>query len=31
MSMIVVATIMLIDMISEKYRHRLIGKDSLAH
>ncbi|MBM3522721.1 MAG: phosphonate ABC transporter, permease protein PhnE [Alphaproteobacteria bacterium] len=26
---IVVATIMLIDMLSERYRHRLIGKDSL--
>ncbi|MBM3539240.1 MAG: phosphonate ABC transporter, permease protein PhnE [Alphaproteobacteria bacterium] len=28
--LIVVATIMLIDMISEKYRHRIIGKDSLS-
>lgn len=29
--LIVIATIMAIDMVSEKYRHRLIGKDSLGH
>jgi phosphonate transport system permease protein len=29
--LIVITTIMAIDMLSEKYRHRLIGKDSLGH
>jgi phosphonate transport system permease protein len=29
--LIVIATIMLIDMASEKYRHRLIGQDTLGH
>lgn len=29
--LIVITTIMLIDMISEKYRHLVIGKDSLGH
>lgn len=29
--LIIITTIMLIDMISEQFRHRLIGKDSLGH
>lgn len=29
--LIVIATVMLIDMLSERFRHRLIGKDTLAH
>jgi len=29
--LIVIATIMFIDMLSERYRHRVIGKDTLGH